>query len=141
MRKLFLCLLILFFTFPTSSIFSQAINHLSVDTVEVSYMSAPNEQVRPEVIIHLKTLDGISKVYCKIINPIDNNIAYYVYYDINNLPVSDSSGLLICLKTNNIIQIIGTNPIVLQGYIYQIQTEDYYGNISTNYTFTRELEP
>jgi hypothetical protein len=134
-------LLILFFTFLTPSLFCQTINHPSIDTIEVSYMSAPNNQVTPEAIIHFKIMDGVAKVFLKIVNPSDSNVVYSVNYDVNNLPITNSAGLVTCLKNNNIIQIIGTNPIVLQPYTYQIQTEDNQGNISINYTFTRELEP
>jgi hypothetical protein len=141
MNKLTLITLFLIFVFSAFSLFSQTNTHPSVDTLEVSYMSAANNQVIPEAIIHLKTLEGVSKVYCKIINPSDSNVVYSVNYDVNNLPISSSTGLVICLKTNNIIQIIGTIAMVLQPYTYLIQTEDNQGNISVNYTYTRELEP
>ena len=120
---------------------AQTTNHPTIDTVDVSYMGAANNQVIPEVIIHLKTVEGISKVYCKIVNPTDSNTVYTVNYDINNLPISNSSGQVLCLKINTIIQIVGTTPVDLQSYIYQVQTEDNQGNKSINYILTRELEP
>jgi hypothetical protein len=123
------------------SLFSQNQTHPIIDTVEISYMSASNDLVLPETIIHLKTGDAIAKVYWKIIDPTNNAVVYDVNYSVNVMPVISSNGTVLCLKNNTIIQVLGTTPLPLKTYTYQIKTEDIQGNISVIYSVIKELEP
>ncbi|MBS1636570.1 MAG: hypothetical protein JST26_11695 [Bacteroidetes bacterium] len=123
------------------NLFSQTNNHPTIDTVEVSYMGAANDQVLPEAIIHMKTWSGVSRIYCKIIDPDNNSVAYSVSYNTADMPVIAAGGSILCMKNNSITQILGTTALVLKTYTYQVQTEDAQGNISAVYSITRALEP
>lgn len=132
MKKIFLLFATLFLL--NLSTFAQNSPHPTIIKLEISYMSVPNDQVIPEVMVHLKTWTGVSKVYCKIIDPIANSIVYSLNYTVNTMPVTNASGVTICLKNNMLVQMLETSAVPLKGYTYQIQTEDSQGNMSTNYS-------
>lgn len=100
----------------------------------------PQGLVLSEATIHLTTTSGVSKVYFKIINPADSSVVYDVNYAMSSSPVTDASGLLLCLINNTSVQLINPNPLPLQAYTYQVQTEDASGNKSAAYTMLQNVE-
>ncbi|MBS1635851.1 MAG: hypothetical protein JST26_07990 [Bacteroidetes bacterium] len=117
-------------------------SHPTIDTVEVSYMTVSGgmSNVLPEPIIHLKTLSGVSKVHCKIINPSDSSVVYNVFYTISASPVFNSNGQPLFVLDNLNAQILGPDPIELKDYTYQVQTEDDQGNLTTPYIYQRIVQ-
>lgn len=133
-KALTICILI----FP---VLLKAQTNSAINKVEVSYMSAANNQVIPEITIYFKNLNDISKVFLKIKDLSNNEIKYDVNYNLNDLPILNSKGQAICFKKDLFIQLLGNTPLALQGYIYEIQTENAQGIISPNYIHAEELEP
>ena len=113
--------------------------HPTIDTMEVSYMTASVSgtvtNVLAQPIISLKTLTGVTKVHCKIMNSSDSTIIYSVSYPLSTSPVVNASGQTLFIINGQTIQILSPNPMELKNYTYQVQTEDTGGNLTAPYIY------
>ena len=116
-------------------------NHPTIDTIEVSYMSAPGGQVIPEATIHMKTWTGITKVFYQVIDTDNTATVYSVNYTLADLPVNGANSTALCLKTTEVIQILNATATDLKTYTYQVQTQDSQGTMSPVYSLVKTLEP
>lgn len=116
-------------------------SHPTIEKINVSYMSDTDSLVIPEVTIYVKSWSNVSKIHFRIKDSLSSVIKYSVDYDLVNLPIIDSLGHSICLKSDMFIQLSATMALQLKSYIYEVQTEDSIGGISINYSQTEEIEP
>jgi hypothetical protein len=133
---------LIFFIFTLPIISNGQIQlHPTIEKLNVSYMTSTDSLVIPEVTIYIKSWVNVSKIHFRIKDTLSSVIKYSVDYDLVNLPIMDSLGHSICLKSDMFIQLSATMALQLKPYIYEVQTEDSIGGISLNYSQTEELEP
>jgi hypothetical protein len=116
--------------------------HNTIDGLHVSYKVAttanqpaqggngPNLQARPYVDIVLKTTDGVSKIYLKIIRMQDNSQVYQVRYDLNSPAINNAQGQILFYKDGNTLHICDPDVISLAPYRYEAYTQDAQGHSS-----------
>lgn len=131
------------FLFCSFHVFSQTTTpvHTTIDKVQASYKMVPSAgpvgqggsteiKVRLDAAISLKTSDGVSKIYLKIIRPQDSSLVYQVSYEINSPDVSNAQGQPLFYKTGGIIHICDPDIISLAPYRYEAYTQDVQGGSS-----------
>lgn len=133
---------LMIFCLCSAMLFSQNMNHPTIDKVQTSYKAvpsssipppggSPNISVRAETSITLKTT-GTDKIYLKMMDA-QNNILYQVNYGVNAQALTDAQGNKLFYKEGNIIHIGNPNTLSLKPYKYEIYTEDGQGNASLKY--------
>ncbi len=120
------------------------VNHPTIDSMKVVYVSSPQStlgmaggiEVIPQATISLKSVNGVNKLYFKMIDPVSNAVLYSVNYTLSSPAVTDQ-GIVLFQNSNGIISISSGQVVLLKPYLFELKTENAALEQSTVFSTTQ----